>query len=94
MKHVHWTEECEANFQELKHYLANTPHLVSPQDEDILYLYLVICNHAISLVLVKEDHDRVYILVYYTNKSLLDAETRYTLPEKLTLALVVVAKKL
>lgn len=88
-----WTEECKISFQKLKAYLADPPHLVSPILGDKLYLYLAITEHAISSVLVKED-GKIHWLVYYTSKSLLDPEKRYTPPEKLALALITAAWKL
>ncbi|XP_038699702.1 uncharacterized protein LOC119997000 [Tripterygium wilfordii] len=48
---------------------------------------------AVSAVLVREE-DKKQLPVYYVSKSLLDAETRYSLLEKLALALVVAARKL
>ena len=44
-------------------------------------------------MLVREEEGKQF-LVYYVNKSLLDAETRYTQLEKLILALITVARKL
>lgn len=47
-KEMNWTEECKTSFQELKAYLANPPHLVSPLIRDTLYLYLAITDHVVS----------------------------------------------
>ena len=47
-----WTDECEAAFQELKHYLSNPPLLSwSKQGED-LYLYLAMSATAVSAALI------------------------------------------
>lgn len=44
--------------------------------------------------MVKEDREKIHRPIYYTSKSLLDAETKYISLENLALALVVAAKKL
>ena len=35
-----WTKECEKVFQELKHYLSNSPFLSPSKEREDLYLYL------------------------------------------------------
>ncbi|XP_022876949.1 uncharacterized protein LOC111395179 [Olea europaea var. sylvestris] len=88
-----WNEECNLAFQELKQTLSTPPVLTKPEPGDTLLLYLAISDNAESRVLVKEK-GRVQQLVYYVSKVLLDVETRYTLAEQLTLALVIAARKL
>ena len=56
-------------------------------------LYLSISEHTISGVLVR-DEGTAQTLIYYVNKALQDAETRYLEIEKISLALVVAVKKL
>ncbi|KAL5571888.1 hypothetical protein UlMin_021485 [Ulmus minor] len=58
-----------------------------------LILYLAVSKGAVSSTLVREE-DGVQWPIYYTSKSLLDAETRYPEIEKLALALMVAARKL
>ncbi|KAI5317568.1 hypothetical protein L3X38_037275 [Prunus dulcis] len=50
-------------------------------------------NSAVSLALIREELGTQHP-VFYTSKALLNAETRYPKLEKLTLALVVSARKL
>ena len=37
-----WTDECEAAFQDLKHYLSNPPLLSPSKEVENLYLYLTV----------------------------------------------------
>lgn len=82
-----WTEECENDFGELKHYLLLSPLFVKPDERDILQLYLAVLDNAMSLVLVK-NFEREQRLMFYVSKILLNAETRYTHMEKFIYALV------
>ena len=56
-------------------------------------MYLAVSDHAVSSVLIRED-EGIQKPIYYTSKTLLDAETRYLLLEKLALALVSASRKL
>ena len=47
-----WTDECEAAFQELKHYLSNPPLLSSSKQGEDLYLYLAVSATAVSAALI------------------------------------------
>ncbi|KAL5541983.1 hypothetical protein UlMin_009693 [Ulmus minor] len=88
-----WTADCEQSLQELKSYLGKPPLLSKPHEGDSLILYLAVSKGAVSSALVREE-DGVQWPIYYTSKSLLDAETRYPEIEKLALALMVAARKL
>ncbi|KAL5575294.1 hypothetical protein UlMin_016993 [Ulmus minor] len=58
-----------------------------------LILYLAVSKGAVSSALIREE-EGVQWPIYYTSKSLLDAETRYPEVEKLALALMIAARKL
>ncbi|KAL5580021.1 hypothetical protein UlMin_012463 [Ulmus minor] len=88
-----WTADCEQFFQDLKSYLGKPLVLSKPHEGDSLILYLTVSKGAVSSALVREE-DGVQWPIYYTSKSLLDAETRYPEIEKLALALMVEARKL
>ncbi|XP_017239352.2 uncharacterized protein LOC108212130 [Daucus carota subsp. sativus] len=88
-----WTSEHEAALTELKQYLTSPPLLAKPVQGEDLYVYLSVTSHAVSSVLVKEATG-VQSPVYYTSRSLLEAETRYTPLEKLVLALAMTSTKL
>ncbi|KAL5576999.1 hypothetical protein UlMin_018698 [Ulmus minor] len=85
--------ECEQSFQELKTYLGRPPLLSKPQEGESLILDLAVSKGAVSSALVREE-EGVQWPIYYTSKSLLDAETRYLEVEKLALALMIAARKL
>ena len=53
----------------------------SPVVDEVLFSYLVVASHAISLVLIRVD-DGVQRPVYYVSKSLNEAEVRYLPLEK------------
>ena len=88
-----WTPECAPALQELKHYLSSPPLLSTLTQGEVLYLYLAVSDHAVSLVLIKEENGQQRP-IYYTSKILLDAETRFLQLEKLALALVSASRKL
>ena len=92
-KDYSWTEECDQAFRELKEYLSNPPVLSCPRQEEILYAYLAVTNHAVNLILIRVDF-RVQRPIYYVSKSLQDAATRYFHVEKDILTLVHATRKL
>ncbi|KAL5561391.1 hypothetical protein UlMin_031138 [Ulmus minor] len=91
-KDFSWTAECEQSFQELKTYLGRPPLLSKPQEGESLILYLAVSKGAVSSALIREE-EGVQWPIYYTSKSLLDAETRYPEVEKLALALMIAARQ-
>ena len=61
--------------------------------DEVLFSYLVVASHAISLVLIRVD-DGVQRPVYYVSKSLNEAQVRYLPLEKVILAVVHATRKL
>ena len=59
----------------------------SPEADEVLFAYIVVAPHAVSLVLIRIDSG-VQRLVYHVNKSLHEAEVRYLPLEKAILAVV------
>ena len=53
-----WTEECKEALQQLKTYLTSVPLLSKLHDREILFIYLAIFEHAVSVVLLCEDERR------------------------------------
>jgi ribonuclease HI len=88
-----WTAECDAALAELKEYMSRAPLLVTPKENEDLYLYLAVSEHAVSSALVRKDGLEQYP-VYYSSKTMLPAETRYRPIEKLALALLTAKRKL
>ena len=92
-KKFEWSEECEKAFQQLKRYLATPPVLAKPVEGEPLFLYIAVSTTAVSGVLIREERGEQKP-IFYISKTLLDAETRYPLMEKLAFAVVTSARKL
>ena len=76
----------------MKDYLMQEPMLTAPELREDLFMYHSMSKHAVSAVLFRDKG--VQQPVYYINKTLVDAETRYLPLEKLVLALVHATRKL
>ena len=66
--------------------------LTTLKPEEDLYMYLLVSEHAVSTVPLRDQG--VQQPIYYISKTLVDAETRYLPLEKLVLALVHATRKL
>ena len=88
-----WNNECQEAFGKLKEYLASLPVLTKLQTGELLYLYLVVAEEAMSSVLVQEE-DRRQRPVYYANKRLTGVEIQYSPMEKLAFTLIILVRKL
>ena len=53
----------------------------SPEADEVLFAYVAVAPHAVSLVLIRDDNG-VQRPVYYVSKSLHEAEARYLPLEK------------
>ena len=82
-----WNEECALAFQQLKDYLFRPPIMSRPEEEEVLFAYIVVAFHAVSLVLVRVENG-VQRPVYYVSKLLHKADVRYLPLEKAILAMV------
>ena len=80
-------------FQQLKEYISRPPIMSSPEADEVLYAYIAMAPHAMSLVLIRGDND-LQKPVYYMSKSLHEAEVRYLPLEKAILAVVHATQKL
>ena len=65
----------------------------NPTADEVLYTYIAVAPHAVSLVLIQEDNG-LQRPVYYISKSLHEAEIRYAPLEKAILAVVHASRKL
>ena len=86
-KGFEWTEECALAFQQLKEYLSQPPIMSNPEMDEVLFAYIAIAPHALSLVLIRVDSG-IQRPVYYVSKSLHEAEVRYLPLEKAILVVV------
>ena len=92
-KWFEWTEQCALAFQRLKEYLSHPPIMSSPEMDEILFAYITVTPHAMSLVLIRVDSG-IQQPVYYVCKSLHEAEVRYLPLEKAILVVVHSTRKL
>ena len=92
-KGFEWTEECAQAFQQLKDYLSHPPIMSSPEIDELLFAYIAVASHAVSLVLIRVDSGKQRP-VYYVSKSLHEAEICYLPLEKAILAVVHGMRKL
>ena len=83
------------HFNNIKNtYLGRRPPIMSsPKTNEVLFSYIVVALHAVSLVLIRVDNG-VQRPVYYVSKSLHKAEIRYLPLEKAILAVVHGTRKL
>ncbi|VFQ78624.1 unnamed protein product [Cuscuta campestris] len=88
-----WMPECQMAFEELKKYLLTPQVLAKPVKGEKLYLYLGVSPGAISSILLREEGD-TQRPIYYVSRTLRDAELRYSVVEKIVLAVVNTVKKL
>ena len=51
-KGFEWFEDCTAAFQQLKEYLLRPPIMFSSAADEVLYAYIAVAPHAVSLVLI------------------------------------------
>ena len=51
-KGFEWTEECALTFQQLKEYLSRPPIMSSPLTDEVMFSYISVASHVLSLVLI------------------------------------------
>ena len=51
-KGFEWTEKRALAFQQLKEYLSHPPIMSSPEIDEVLFAYIAVAPHVVSLVLV------------------------------------------
>ena len=92
-KGFEWTKECALAFQQLKEYLSWPPIMSRPEVDEVLFAYIAVVSHAVSLVLIWDDSG-VQKPVYYVSKSLHEAKVLYLPLERAILAVVHAMRKL
>ena len=88
-----WTDECEAAFQDLKHYLSNPPLLSPSKEVENLYLYLTVSTTQWMQPWF-EKKPRNNSPVYYVSQAFQGAESNYPRIEKIAFTLIVALRKL
>uniref|UniRef100_A0A2N9FFW9 Integrase catalytic domain-containing protein n=1 Tax=Fagus sylvatica TaxID=28930 RepID=A0A2N9FFW9_FAGSY len=79
--------------QGIKTYLSTPPCLSIPNSGEPLFLYLVVSDHVVSAVLVRE-LGQEQKPIFFVSKAMDEKELRYLLLEKVALALFQATKKL
>ena len=51
-KGFEWIEKCALPFQQLKEYLSQPPIMSSLEVDEVLFAYIAVALHAVSLVLI------------------------------------------
>ena len=54
-KGFEWSEKCAQAFQQLKDYLSRPPIMSSLETNEVLFAYIAVAPHAMSLVLIRID---------------------------------------
>ncbi|GFZ14587.1 hypothetical protein Acr_24g0007770 [Actinidia rufa] len=85
--------ECELALQQFKKYVTELPLISTPDEGELLYVYLIVSNHAASSVLLREV-DGEQRPIYFVRKTFTDCQRRYLPLKKLVLALVLTLRKL
>ena len=80
-------------FKQLKEYLSWPPIMSSLEMDEVLFAYIAMASHAVSLVLIRVDSS-IQKPVYYVSKSLHEVEVRYLPLEKAILAIIHATHKL
>ena len=87
-----WNQEYEIALQQFKKYLIEQPLLSTPDEGELLYVYLTISEHAACSVLLREV-DGEQRPIYFVSKIFTDYQIKYLSLEKLVLALVLTSWK-
>jgi len=88
-----WDDQCKDAFLQLKTFLASPPVIQKPRLDQPIIVYLSVSKDAISAALVQEIEGEQRP-VYFTSKTLQEAETRYQMIETVALALVITARRM
>jgi hypothetical protein len=83
-----WEETVNKSFKALKLSLTHTPLLFPPNYSRDYFLYLIVANSTIAMVLVQEDDSHDEHVIYYLSRNLTTTESKYLHVEKITLVVV------
>jgi len=86
-------DECERIFLQLKAFLASSPVIQKPNAKEPIIVDLVMSEDAISTILVQEVETKEGP-VYFVSRVLHGVEVWYLMIEKISLALVITARRI
>jgi hypothetical protein len=89
-----WDEQAHESFNALKKSLVSTPLLKPPNYNRDYFLYIVVSEGMIGMVLVQEDDELHEHIVYYLSRNLVSPELNYSHIEKLALAAIHAVQRL
>ncbi|KAK1652057.1 hypothetical protein QYE76_069862 [Lolium multiflorum] len=78
-----WGAEQQQAFDDIKEYLTKPPVLVPPRQDRPFYIYLSVADTSIASVVVQV-YDGLEKVVFYLSRRMLDAETRFGIPQTIT----------
>ena len=81
----YWDEWAQYSFDSLKQALEMTLVLSPPNYSREFFIYVVMSQETIGMVLVQEDEELHEHVIYYLSKKLIDVELHYSHVEKLAL---------
>nr|GFC02428.1 reverse transcriptase domain-containing protein [Tanacetum cinerariifolium]GFC03029.1 reverse transcriptase domain-containing protein [Tanacetum cinerariifolium] len=87
-----FSSECQSSFEILKKKLTEAPILVSP-DWDLPFEIMCDASDFTVGAIIGQRKDKYFRPIHYMSKTLLDAQTNYTVTEKELLAVVYAFKK-
>ncbi|XP_050875309.1 uncharacterized protein LOC127078941 [Lathyrus oleraceus] len=90
----YWGPEQHEAFDAIKRYLTKSPILLPPSKKKNISLYIFASDTIIGSMLAQENINGVKRSIYYLSRVLVDAETRYSLIEKLCICLYFACMKL
>jgi hypothetical protein len=93
-----WDDEAQKAFEALNESLTTPPVITPPISKETLLLYISATTNVVSTVLLaeREEEGQAYPVqrrLYYVSEVLADAKTRYTQPQKLLYALLIMSRK-